>query len=124
MFGRQVRPCVNCPWRTDVAPGEFEQERYEALRASCRHAETVQAPFGAPMFACHKSPDGGEFACAGWLAVEGVNHLGVRLAVARGELPAEALQPGTDWPPLFPSYEEMERTQARASNAVRYNEDD
>lgn len=99
---------MNCPFRRDVEPGEFPAERYEQLRATCRHEDNVQAPLGAPMFACHKSPAGGEFACAGWLAVEGHNHITVRLAVAFDDLPAEALQPADDWPELYGSYEEVE----------------
>lgn len=111
MLPRQKRPCVNCPFRTDVEPGEFPHERYAVLRESCRHEQTVQAPIGAPMFACHKSPEGGEFCCAGWLAVEGHNHIGVRLAVACGELPPEALSPRADWPELFDTYEAMAERQ-------------
>lgn len=64
------------------------------------------------MFACHKSTEGQEQACAGWLAVGGIEHIGVLLAVACGELPAKALNPGEDWPPLFNSYTEMAATQA------------
>jgi hypothetical protein len=51
-----------------------------------------------PMFACHKTPDGGERACAGWLVREGVNHPRIRLAVMTGEIPACALESGEDWP--------------------------
>ncbi|WP_236746240.1 DUF6283 family protein [Mycobacteroides abscessus] len=103
---RCVRPCANCPWRTDSAKGEFSTQRFEALRA------TVGVPgrevgLGAPMFACHKSEPGRDRACAGWLAVAGVEHLGIRLAVALGRLPAAALRPGDDWPDLFGSYDEM-----------------
>lgn len=104
---RQKRPCVNCPFRRDVEPGEFPTGRYEALRETCRNEDTVQAPFDAPMFACHKSPHGSEFACAGWLAVEGLNHLRVRLALATGELPPESVQPAADWPDLYRDYDEM-----------------
>lgn len=105
---RQKRPCAECPFRRDVEPGQFPAERYEALRESCRHEQNVQAPLGAPMFACHKSPEGGEFACAGWLAVEGHNHIGVRVAVATGHLPVDALAPKPDWPELYATYEEVE----------------
>lgn len=111
-LARQKRPCAECPFRMDVEPGQFPRSRYEALRESCRHAENVQAPLGAPMFACHKSPlDGPKFACAGWLAVEGRNHITVRLALALDDLPVEALSPGEDWPALFETYEEMANRQ-------------
>lgn len=106
-------PCAECPFRRDTDPGQFPACRYEAL------TETVGAPgreagMGAPMFACHKSPEGREEACAGWLAVAGIEHLRVRLAVALGDLPASVLSPAADWPALFGSYEEMAATQAVA----------
>ncbi len=61
----------------------------------------------APMFACHKTPEAGEKACAGWLAVEGWGHVGVRLAVAMGRLDGSALEPGDGWPELYPDYEAL-----------------
>ena len=76
---------------------------------------TVANVVEQPLFACHKSPEGREEACAGFLAVEGGGNLAVRLAVAQGRLPAEALTPGTGWPPLFESYEEMASVQGVAS---------
>jgi Family of unknown function (DUF6283) len=106
------RPCDECPWRRDVPPGKFPASRYTAL------AETTGEPGGeaallAPMFACHKTPDSGERACAGWLAVAGYGHLGVRLAVLRGQLKPDALSPRPGWPELFASYAEMAETQGR-----------
>jgi len=59
------------------------------------------------MFACHKSAEGKELPCAGWLAAVGVQHLGVRLAAARGEIAPELLQPGADWPALYADYDEL-----------------
>ncbi|MYR58330.1 hypothetical protein GTY54_19525 [Streptomyces sp. SID625] len=67
------------------------------------------------MFACHKTPEGREKACAGWLAAVGHEHVGVRLAVAQRRLPREALTPGDDWPLLFTSYTEMAARQAAPS---------
>lgn len=54
------RTCPECPWRTDVPTGRFPPERYRAL------AETAY-DLSMRVFACHKSPEGGEFACAGAL---------------------------------------------------------
>lgn len=105
-------PCEECPWRRDTEPGQFPAERYEALRAtSC--TEGGHPGLGDPMFACHKSQEGREVACAGWLAVEGAAHVRVRIALATGELPAEATRGGADWPVLFDSYDEMAETQGR-----------
>lgn len=105
-------PCRECPFRRDVEPGQFTAERFTAL------ADTVGRPgaeahLGAPMFACHKTPEGKEQACAGWLAVCGSEHIGVRVAVAWGELPAESLAPGDGWPELFTTYDEMAERQGR-----------
>lgn len=101
-----LRPCRNCPWRRDSPAGEFPVERYAALRATTGQPGN-EAGLHAPMFACHKSPNGRDRACAGWLAVAGSNHLGIRLAAALGRLPGTALQPDQDWPDLFDSFDEM-----------------
>lgn len=69
------------------------------------------------MFACHKSTEDEPCACAGWLAVVGHAHVGVRLSVATGDLPVEALEPDEDWPELYSSYDEMADAQGRASDS-------
>lgn len=107
-----VRPCSECPWRTDQPPGRFPACRYEALRDTS--ARGGSAPLGAPMFACHKSAEGRDIACAGWLAIEGANHVGVRLAVVQGRLDPDALTPGSGWPDLHESYTAL----AEANGAV------
>lgn len=99
-------PCggtQRCPWRLDAAPGQFPAERYEALRV------TAEQNLTAPIFGCHDgAPGSGEdVACAGWLAVVGHRHIGVRIAVASGRLPASALVPGEGWPDLYGSYDEL-----------------
>lgn len=62
---------------------------------------------GAPLVACHKSPAGRDVICAGWLSVEGHNHLGVQLLVIAGQILAVALRPGPGWPALVASLAEM-----------------
>ena len=107
---RRRYPCSECPWRCDTPPGKFPAERYEALRATSG-TRGREAPVGSPMFACHKSPEGREEACAGWLAAVGYESLTVRLQLAFGRLDPAALTPGDDWPELFDSYEQMAATQ-------------
>ena len=104
-------PCAECPWRRDTPPGMFPTHRYDALAATTGSPGN-EAPLGAPMFACHKSSEGREEACAGWLAAVGIEHLGVRVAVTMGALGPEVLEPGEDWPELFSSYDEMAEVQA------------
>lgn len=98
---RVHRPCDACPWRTTATPGRFTSERWRALRETSYDRHRGSAEMGAPLFACHKTDAGRDRVCAGWLAQEGVNHIGIRLHVLSGDLPAEALEPGEDWPPLF-----------------------
>lgn len=100
-----------CPFRLDAEPGEFTAERYEKL-AETAGAPGAEVPVGGPMFACHHTTDGAPVACAGWLAVCGVDHLGVRMAMADGRLSPEALRRRPDGPPLFDSYEDMATQQA------------
>lgn len=106
-----VTRAPNAPSAATPSQASSPACRYEALRDTAGEPG-AEAPLGAPLFACHKSPEGREEACAGWLAVAGVEHIGVRLAVARHQLPASALSPGEDWPELFGSYAEMAAVQA------------
>lgn len=107
MFCRKL-PCHECPWVKGTAPGQFPAERYEALEYTTG-SPGREAPVGAPMFACHLSHEGRDVPCAGWLASVGYESLTVRILVIQGRLPAEALNPGPDWPELFQSYEDMAR---------------
>lgn len=86
--------CKSCPWRKDVVPerdipGGYCPTKHAALR------ETVAMPgrlesSSLKKMACHKSPVGAEFACAGWLENQlgPGNNLTLRLEVARGTIPA------------------------------------
>ncbi len=97
---RVNRPCDECPWRVDARPGRFSEERWTALLETSADPRLGSADMRAPMFACHKTVEGRDRACAGWLAVEGAGHVGIRLAVFTGRLHAAALSPGADWPAL------------------------
>lgn len=110
---RRRFPCARCPWKRETPPGEFSAERYEALKCTSEQPDGIEPGLSAPMFACHKTDEGAEEACAGWLAAVGHRHIGVRLAVAHGRLDAAALRPGEGWPELFDAYEEMAAHQGR-----------
>ena len=102
------RPCSECPWRKDTPPGMFTRDRYDELRA-CSGAPGREVSQTAPLFACHKSPEGSEIACAGWLASVGYDHIGVRIAILEGRLDGSVLSPGPDWPELHETHDEMLR---------------
>lgn len=105
------RPCQQCPWRKDVEPGQFPADRYERLRCT-----TQDTTLTSPMFGCHKSSEDAPLPCAGWLAAVGLESLPVRLSLAVGALPPEAVQRGDDWPELWGSYEEMMVAQGGPEN--------
>jgi Family of unknown function (DUF6283) len=93
--------CNECPWLRSARPGRFPPERYAALEPTCRGG-------GLPsIFACHKSPEGEEFACAGFLLVCGWENNRVRMAAIQGRYdPREVRATG----PLFGSFDEMARS--------------
>jgi hypothetical protein len=93
-------------------------ERFAALRLTSG-SDDAMVIAGGPMFACHKGEPGtnADVACAGWLAVCSDYHLGVRLAIIRGELNPAAMEPAENWPALFGSYDEMAAAQG-ASHSI------
>lgn len=105
------RPCAECPWSRLTAPGQFPAERYEALRNTTGEIDGPTLPLGSPMFACHKSSEGKEIACAGWLVALGAaTNLTARVNIAQGSM--EMPVPDESWPPLFDTYDEMAETQS------------
>lgn len=99
-------PCPECPWRVDTEPGQFTSCRYDLL-AKTTGSPGREVPFGSPLFACHKSIEGKDQVCAGWLAAVGHYSIQVRFLVSQGRLPGEALEPGEGWPELHTDYESM-----------------
>lgn len=105
------KPCRECPWLTTTEPGQFPAERYAAIRDTTVNADGGHAGLGDPIFACHKSTEDAPLPCAGWLAAVGRDSVTVRVLVATGEIPVSALDPGDDWPDLFPTYDAMQEAQ-------------
>lgn len=90
--------CNECPFLKDVPVGRFPPERFQQLR------RTAQQGFN-PIFACHKTIEGSDNACVGYLLVDGLNNFNVRLALSRKRFnPSELKATG----PLYDSYKEME----------------
>mgnify|MGYP001332511143 FL=1 len=89
--------CSECPYRKDVPVGRFPPERFLAL------AVTVKQGFG-PIFACHKTTEGKDNACAGYLLTEGTENFNVRIAVIRGAVDLKKVK--SEYP-LYESYAAM-----------------
>jgi hypothetical protein len=89
-------PCAECPWRRDVPTGTWPAERFQKLARTCRDD-------GWACMACHKSREGEELPCAGFVIVQRMDSIGVRLAVWRG-MKLEDYATDVE---LFGSFEEM-----------------
>jgi hypothetical protein len=122
-FPRRMFPCDECPIRADNADNpksKFPAHRWAELSASVRR-DGCDPGLHTPMFGCHKGAPGtnADLACAGWLARFGADHLQVRLAVITGHLPATALQPGENWPPLHETWDDVVSAQTLTREAQR-----
>jgi Family of unknown function (DUF6283) len=121
---RRLYPCDECPIRADNQDNprsQFPAARWEALSVTVRHPVTGSPGLDAPMFGCHKGAPGTDedLACAGWLATFGADHVAVRVAVAQGRLPTEALSRGANWPLLHQSWDAVVEAQTARSQDAR-----
>lgn len=110
---RASGPCSDCPWRTDSDPTQFSPARWDDMLVTAGRPGD-EAPIGAPLFACHQTSEGREQTCAGWLATVGYHHLGVRIAIAQGRIPEEALDPDAYDVELYRSWDELLAIKLRA----------
>ncbi|MGW5688825.1 DUF6283 family protein [Nonomuraea sp. NPDC003754] len=102
--------------RSHTASSEEDMLRLRrAQRGVMRRDDTTAADVArltsAPRMACHKDqPDTAHpfRLCAGWLAVVGPEHIGVRMSLLHGRLPGGAVDPDRcHWPPLHASLPEL-----------------
>lgn len=93
-----LKPCPECPWRTDVEPGRFDRERFEALAATTYD-------MAQPIFQCHKTTDEKPAACAGFLLRGAMHNLSIRLGISQGVYDPTKVTDGGY--PMFKNYREM-----------------
>lgn len=114
-----VRPCAECPWRTDAPAGRFPDSVFEHSRASCVQPDEYRGEL-PPTFACHMTAGQAETKiCAGFLAVSGAENWTVRIKVMEGQIDPDSLRPGDDWPELYESYEAMTEANREANARKR-----
>jgi hypothetical protein len=90
-----LRQCKTCPWRVGVdpardIPGGYSVELHHSLRRTIAEPGVIDLGGFLEAMACHYSPLGEEFACAGWVhnQLGPGNNLALRIAVRRGQVPA------------------------------------
>jgi hypothetical protein len=97
------RPCATCPYREDVPSGVWSEKEYAKLPA---FDEPTWAQPGR-LFLCHQHDRDDDRArvCAGWAGCHDMDeNLGLRLAVASGEVTIETWQAVVEYAspvPLF-----------------------
>lgn len=106
----QKRPCDECPWRTDVDTGRFSAARFEALADTARD-------MSMQIFACHKSKEGKDAACAGFLLRGADHNMSVRLAMMQGRYDPESVTDGGH--DLYDSYADMALANGASRSALR-----
>lgn len=84
------QPCESCPYRRDVPSGIWALEEYDKLR----DFDDPMGPRMLHLFQCHQQDAESDAArlCGGWTGVHGPDSIRLRLAVARGEMPATVLE--------------------------------
>lgn len=90
---KTVKQCKSCPWRvncdpTKDIPNGYSSDMHKDL-AGTINSGMASISDTLKIMACHYSPVGKEFPCAGWLnnQLGDGNNIGARIAVARNELP-------------------------------------
>lgn len=111
-----VTQCKSCPWRVGCDPDKdipnYVYDKHRKLTGTIRSG--VASMIGPQrIMACHYSTPGAEAACAGWLQNQlgDGNNIGVRIAVARGSLPAPIVD--------GPQYERFEDTLPKKARRSR-----
>lgn len=108
-------PCKTCPFRADNCDDEhshFPASRWESLVKTVPEGNGGEdVPAAGTLFSCHNGHHRDAdrpTVCAGWAALYGYRHLGMRLHVHWGTVPAWLLNgPGENWPPLHGSWAEV-----------------
>lgn len=107
---RMRKTCDECPWRKDVPVGRFPPERFIQLR------RTVKQGFN-PLFACHKTFEGRDETCVGYLLVDGDNNWMVRFAASQGHIDRDQLEASG---PLYDSFEQMARANGVKPGRIKH----
>lgn len=100
-------PCRTCPWRVSSTVGGADIPSFDI--ELMRGLVNTVGPDDAfrPIMACHYSPSGSEWACRGYIAVEGYSNLAVRVAAISGRIPFGRILDACKGLELWPSFADM-----------------
>lgn len=76
-------PCNDCPWRKDAPAKYWHPDHFKDIAESCRND-------GMATMLCHKSNQcNTKMVCAGWVASQGTESIGVRILMMKGVVDPE-----------------------------------
>jgi hypothetical protein len=107
-----TKPCANCPWLKSTPAGgssipNFGIELMRNLKNTVPPRDMDDTGFYKVM-ACHKSTEGKQFACAGYMAKAGLDfNINARLVARDAELDATALFDATDKLDMYTDFYDM-----------------
>lgn len=104
---KPATPCQSCPWRKSNPPGGanipgFSLDKMRRLRATVGEGDAFRT-----VMACHYSACGDERPCIGYVAVEGMSNINVRLMAIQGDIDLDAIYAAAKDLDLWPSFDAM-----------------
>lgn len=104
----RVEPCPTCPWRKSSTVGGFDIPGFDIKKMEGLSNTVGPGDDFRPIMACHYSTFArDDYPCVGYIAVEGVSNLAVRLAAIDGRLDLEAIMDATEPLDLWPDFHTM-----------------
>jgi hypothetical protein len=105
------KPCPTCPWRKESKAGGgdirgFSIQQMRDLSSTVPDRESDSDGFFSIM-ACHHSEEGEEYACAGYIAVQGLENINVRLLAAQGRIDLSKVLSNCEGLELYDSFYTM-----------------
>jgi len=105
------KPCKNCPWKKSSLVGganipRFDIDLMRGLSSTVPPRDSNQDGM-YKIFACHDSKVGNEFACAGYVAVQGYQNINVRLMAMMGHVDIIAVEDACSDYEMYSNFHEM-----------------
>lgn len=100
-------PCPTCPWRRSSTVGGADIPRFDLDLMRGLVSTVGEGDALRPIMACHYSPCGAEYPCVGYVHVEGMTNLAVRIAAAQGRVDFPAVREACEGLDLWPDFRSM-----------------
>nr|CAH7226211.1 hypothetical protein VCHA53O474_240088 [Vibrio chagasii] len=105
------KPCKACPWKRSSKVGgadipNFDMDMMRNLAGTAPERGKSDDDF-RKIFACHDSKEGGECACAGYVARDGQHNISLRLLASKTNTPIQPIIERAEQEDLYNNFHEM-----------------